>query len=107
MQKSILIMVWMLGGLVASGASASDEDSLPFPVDELLADNDVDSDAAPKADDDDGVICRKVEVTGSHRRVRVCTTRAQREAARDSARELLQDTNRERAGLGREAGGAN
>lgn len=85
----------LLGGLLASvlavGAAAAAESD----------------DAAAKPDADEGVICRKVEVTGSHRRVRVCTTRAQREAARDSARELLQDTNRERAGLGREAGGAN
>lgn len=55
------------------------------------------------AEADEGVICRRVIVTGSHRRVRVCTTQAERDAARDASREFMQDN--VRVPGGQQAGG--
>ena len=59
-------------------------------------------DATTVSGDDDGVICRREVVTGSHRRVRVCTTRAQREAARDSNRSVITEVMRSGGDFGRE-----
>ncbi len=61
--------------------------------------------SVPSTDDDDGIICRKEAVTGTYRRVRVCTTREQREASRESARELLRDVSRSAAPVSSEGQG--
>lgn len=63
------------------------------------------SEPSAAADDDDGIICRKEAVTGTYRRVRVCTTREQREASRESARELLRDVSRSAAPVSSEGQG--
>jgi len=55
-------------------------------------------------DNDEGLICRRETVTGSHRRVRVCTTQAQRDAARESSREFMRDVVRPPAGSNAEGG---
>jgi hypothetical protein len=68
-------------------------------------DNQVSEPSAAAADDDDGIICRKEAVTGTYRRVRVCTTREQREASRESARELLRDVSRSAAPVSSEGQG--
>jgi hypothetical protein len=44
--------------------------------------------------DDEGIVCRRESVTGTHRRVRICTTRAEREAARDAAQETMREAGR-------------
>jgi hypothetical protein len=54
------------------------------------------------AEDDEGLICRREIVTGTHRRIRVCTTAAEREAMRESSRDVLRDISRSRAPLGPE-----
>jgi len=46
-----------------------------------------------------GVVCRRETVLGSHKRVEVCTTEAEREAARASAREVVRDVTRSRGVL--------
>jgi hypothetical protein len=60
--------------------------------------------ASATDEDDEGLICRREAVTGSHRRVRICTTREQREAMRASSAEVLRDVTRNRAPLGPEGG---
>lgn len=60
--------------------------------------------AETETDGDDGLICRREIVTGSHRRVRVCATRAQREEARDSSREFVRDRMQPRGGPNTEGG---
>lgn len=57
---------------------------------------------AEEGDNDEGLICRRESVVGTHRRVRICTTRAQREAMRESSRELILDITRPRGALGPE-----
>ena len=52
--------------------------------------------------DDEGLVCRRESVVGTHRRIRVCTTREQREATRMSAQELIRDVSRNRGVLGPE-----
>jgi len=49
-----------------------------------------------------GVVCRRETVLGSHKRVEVCTTQAEREAARASAREVVLDVTRSQGVLGPE-----
>ena len=53
-------------------------------------------------EDDEGLICRRESVVGTHRRVRICTTREQREAMRESSREVIRDIARNRGVLGPE-----
>ena len=57
---------------------------------------------ADEQDDDEGIICRRENVLGTHRRIRVCTTREQREAMRESSREVIRDVTRSRGDLGPE-----
>lgn len=45
-------------------------------------------------DDDEGIICRRESTVGTHRRIRICTTRAEREAMRESSREVIRDITR-------------
>ena len=52
--------------------------------------------------EEDGVVCRKEAVTGSHRRIEVCSTAAEREAMRNSARDVITDVTRSRGNLGPE-----
>lgn len=47
--------------------------------------------AAPAGPDPNEMICRREQVTGSHRRREVCMTRAQREANRRSTQRELRD----------------
>ena len=42
-------------------------------------------------DDDGGLVCRRQTILGTHQRRRVCTTRAEREAMRESTTESLGD----------------
>jgi len=58
--------------------------------------------AADSGDDDEGIICRRESVIGSHQRVRICTTRAEREASREAARDVLRDVSRPRGDFGTE-----
>jgi hypothetical protein len=51
---------------------------------------------------DEGVICRRESMTGTHQRVRICTTRAQRDAMRNSARETIRDVTRPGGNFGNE-----
>ena len=53
-------------------------------------------------DSDDGVICRRESVVGTHRRIRICTTRAEREAMRNSSREVIRDITRPGGDFGNE-----
>ncbi len=61
------------------------------------------ADANTSQDDDDaGVICRRESVTGTHRRIRICTTAAEREAMREASRELIRDVTRPGGDFGTE-----
>jgi len=40
---------------------------------------------------DEGIICRRETIIGSHRRVRICTTRAERDATREAAQEVMRE----------------
>lgn len=51
---------------------------------------------------DEGIICRRESTVGTHQRVRICTTRAEREAAREAAQEVLRDTSRSQGVLATE-----
>lgn len=53
-----------------------------------------------KSAKDEGVICRRETVTGSHFPVRVCTTRKQREETRRASQDLLRDTLRQPTSTG-------
>ena len=58
--------------------------------------------AQAEGGDDEGLICRRESVTGTHRRVRICTTAAQREAMRNASTEVIRDISRNRGRLGPE-----
>lgn len=60
--------------------------------------------AAAGNQEDDGIVCRRESVVGTHRTVRICTTAAEREAARQSAREVMRDVTRSVGTAGREGG---
>ncbi|HEY5665973.1 MAG TPA: hypothetical protein VIV64_04565 [Gammaproteobacteria bacterium] len=51
---------------------------------------------------DEGIVCRRESVTGTHRRVRICTTRAERELAREAAQETIREAGRMQGPLGAE-----
>lgn len=121
--KSFLLAVVLLGGWTAAVAQDSDESGsadsslretcaaagvdLSKPEDELsrserrarrrCAEEAERMAASSEGDgeaDDEGLICRREIVTGSHRRVRVCTTAAQRRGMRESARDVTRDVTR-------------
>ena len=48
------------------------------------------ADRAPRSSRGDGTVCRRETVLDSNRTRRVCTTAAQREAARESAQRVFQ-----------------
>lgn len=97
MAVSFVLSVASCASVGSSSRVADTQAGLPEPT---LTE--VRPEAAEESASDDGRICRREIVTGTHRRVRVCTTREQREASRESARELLRDTVREPAFIGRE-----
>ena len=45
-------------------------------------------------DEDIGLICRRESVVGTHRRVRICTTREQRDAMREASVEAIRNITR-------------
>ncbi len=84
-------------------ACASDRAALAAiePLEKTLA-----AEAATASEEFEGpdVICRREIVTGTHRRVRVCTTREQRRRSREAAQEVLRDVVRPQAFIGSEGG---
>jgi len=76
-------------GSAAQGAATAEAAAADASTVELQAASDESS--------DDDLVCRREQVTGTHRRIRRCYTRAQRDSMREESQRLMRDEFREPA----------